>query len=553
MDIKEEILLGSEKNIDSVNVDNYTKIELTNNVNELTEFTVNDVVNSSEVFENERNENQKYRIYGKIEWLSLLNGLKISSTLVLSDFFTENNMPKRDIFNSFDFYLVVPSDITYSGIDGRKYSGVTGSEYKKRSFKVIADKSQFEVYNAGFSNNVYGEQTYLYSFNADFDISELFDGNGLPITEMFLYAQYMPKNTNNTEIMFSTDFTSSGGVLKKDFNYTDLSVGDEVVDINGSKIVDIIQYIPEEYYSTQVSNHNYYIRNTYVETLSSSGGNYDVNKYVEWSYNPFIPINIRYLEDSVNSAKAAQIVEESTSLTVNDTMSDPVTVYKSSMQTISDNAIVIKNWDSNSTTSQDWDSNSGVLEFLYDNVYDIEFSCRVFLPNYSDIYIAEVYVEEYVTIDNVLDWYKLDSSSRKFLITNNNQRIKFSKQYYSGDKIRFKVVLLPNPNERRMFDMPDYANLLYSEGRYVWRNILGEGYTDPITGEGNDYPFLNGFRYVFNNIVLMIPPNLSTDDLLKHDNTLNVFDEISYYNNAKTYEITPKDNDDLSNIGKPCQ
>ena len=76
MDKKIEILLGSEKNINSVNVDAYGKIELVRNTSELNEFTVNDVVNSTEQFDAEREANQIYRLYGRIEWLSLLNGLK---------------------------------------------------------------------------------------------------------------------------------------------------------------------------------------------------------------------------------------------------------------------------------------------------------------------------------------------------------------------------------------------------------------------------------------------------------------------------------------------
>ena len=149
MDSKQDILLGSEKNINSVNVDGYTKVELTNNMSELTEFTVNDVVNSTLVFDAEREANQVYRIYGRIEWMSLLNGLK-STYLKLDDYFsTPYSGDSKNLIDSFDFYLVAPSS-------GATYGHVSGGEYKRRNFEVIATPNEFEIYNAGYSNNVYG-------------------------------------------------------------------------------------------------------------------------------------------------------------------------------------------------------------------------------------------------------------------------------------------------------------------------------------------------------------------------------------------------------------
>ena len=76
MDKSIEILLGSEKNITSVNTDNFDKIELFNKTRELTEFNINDEISSTDVFDSERESNQIYGIYGKIEWMSILNGLK---------------------------------------------------------------------------------------------------------------------------------------------------------------------------------------------------------------------------------------------------------------------------------------------------------------------------------------------------------------------------------------------------------------------------------------------------------------------------------------------
>jgi hypothetical protein len=113
--------------------------------------------------------------------------------------------------------------------------------------------------------------------------------------------------------------------------------------------------------------------------------------------------------------------------------------------------------------------------------------------------------------------------------------------------------LIPNPDKRKVFRIPDYAKLIIGDGKYVWRDILPQGYIDPITNEGVDYPFLNKRRYLFEPITFDVPPNLRREDDLKHQNTLNVFNEIEYYRYATLLDITPETEDDLDNIGKPCQ
>jgi len=116
-----------------------------------------------------------------------------------------------------------------------------------------------------------------------------------------------------------------------------------------------------------------------------------------------------------------------------------------------------------------------------------------------------------------------------------------------------RVHLIPNPDERKVERIPDYAKMIEADGKYVWRDILPQGYIDPITNLGVDYPFFNKRRYLFEAIVFDVPPNLTTDTLTKHQNTLDVFDEIKYYNSATTIDLTPNSEDDLDNIGKPCQ
>lgn len=537
MDNKLEILLGSQKNINSVNADNYNKIELTNSVSEINEFSVNDVVNSTEVFDAERESNQVYRIYGRIEYLSLLNGLK-GSGRKLEDFFNpQHGGGSKDIFNSFDFYLVAPAPFS-----GDTYDNISNTNKYKRIFQVIAGKDDFELYPAGFTNNVYGEQVYSFNFKSDFDVSNYFDKLGFPLTELFLYVQY--RMSGNDEMSLTTWSTSTGLPTKTSLSTVNLNVGDYVVGNNNVKINDIIEFIPEEYYQAQVESQAYYIRTSYLENTTT--------KWLEWSYNPFIPFRLCYLDSVVSTAKLSEIVKNTTSLDIYnvDNSSINISLTKSSAQIIRLSSDSIVKWNVNSTPNFNWNQNTGELVFV-DSAsieYNINFKTQIYLPNGSDKYIAEIYMEERIGTSS---WNEIPNTKRKFLITNSTQAIHIIRTYKGGDRIRVRITLIPNPEKRIMFEIPDYALMLTGEGKYVWRDILPQGYIDPLTGLGVDYPFLNKRRYLFSPIILDVIPNLSDLSYNKHPNTINVFSEIKYYQNATNINIKPLT--ELDNIEKPCQ
>jgi hypothetical protein len=376
MDKKIQILLGSQKNTNSVNVDTYDKIELFNHTSELTGYDVNDDVNETDVFNLEREENAIYRIYGRIEYMSLLNGL-INNYSKFKDFmtpiFSDNS---KTIKNSFEFYLVKPS---------MKHAQLSSSIFA-RYFDVIATPDDFELFSAGFSNNVYGEQTYAFNFKKDFDVSTYFDAFKFPITELFLYAKYIP---SSTEVLKYTYWDTGIVPVQTLLNTTPLVVGDTVYG-------DLINYNKTEFLQTQESGQTYYISTTCSETGT-----------LRWKYNPFIPFTLRYFSNELDSA------------------------------------------------------NTGSTS------YDI------------------------------------------------------------------------------ITTIPDYATPIDNNGNLVWRDILPQGYVDPLIGIGVDYPFVNERRYLFSKIILSIVPDMT------ELNTKTRFNKIWFSQNASSLNIIPTTN--LSNIGAPCQ
>lgn len=379
MDNKVDILLNSVKNINSVNVDSFDKVKLSSKFTLNTEYEINNIMSATEIFDAEREENAIYRIYGRIEYMSLLNGLKLQYK-DFQDFFIPQLTNNRNILNSFDFYLVRPKGYI-------KVNSSSSVQYV-REFEILARPNDFDIFPAGFSNNVYGEQTYAFNFKIDIDVSNYLDDFGFPATELFLYVMYKPANNyySKIETIQRTNWNISTG-------------NEEIIDFSFNNVVygDLIEYSKTDFLINELTPQTYYI-NTYY----GSGSN-----RLRWKYNPFIPFRLRYFSEDV---------------------------------------------------------------------------------------------------------YTANTGNTSYEITSN---------------------------------IPAYATKLDNNGNYVWRNILNQGYIDPLTGIGVDYPFVNKRRYLFSNIILTIIPDLNDTE------TQTALDSIWYDRNSTIMNITPIG--DINNIGAPCQ
>lgn len=285
MDNNFQILLGNRRNVDSINTNMSGKIELFNDLREITEYEVNDILSATEIFNNERESNPIYRIYGKMEYMSLLNGLKNNYSTFEDFFLPQYGNNSKNILNSFDFYLVRPSDTGYTKINDTTYV---------RCFKVVATPNDFELYPIGYANNVYGEQEYSFNFNVDINVSNYYDELMFPATELFLYAQYKP-STSPAETLLGT-FWNNGVSGKTEIVSKSLNIGDIVSTATDLKICDLIFYDKANFYQNQYKSQLFYINTPY-----------DANRLV-WRYNPFIPIRLRYLTNDVYRANSGSSV-----------------------------------------------------------------------------------------------------------------------------------------------------------------------------------------------------------------------------------------------------
>jgi hypothetical protein len=271
MDKDYKIVLNSAVNINSVNVDTHVKLELLQIQRNLCESEFNTFVSAADVFNNERETNNIYRIYGTIEYLTLLDGIKLDlSSSPISDYFIQAPNNPKTIFNSFDFYLLKPKGLDF-------YSGYTNNLYV-RQFDIIAYPTDFNVFNAGFSVNVFNDQKYIFIINKDIDIngSNGYERNNVPITELYIYAQYKP----------SIDESISGVTWTIDSGNTVTTTITSGIIMTDCCLLDMINYN-----QTIIQTQTNYISTPYISGATMY--------YINWKYNPFIPITTRLLSDEL--------------------------------------------------------------------------------------------------------------------------------------------------------------------------------------------------------------------------------------------------------------
>jgi hypothetical protein len=331
------------------------------------------------------------------EYLSLLNGIK-NDYQYFEDFFIRfqdlgiqtNNGLYKDIFTSFKFFLVKPST---------GYSKTTNDDITYiRKFEVIATPDNFDLFNAGFSKNLFNEQKYGFVFNSDFDVSGLVDDFGMPLTDLYLYPVYVrSSNSYGFENMYRINWNISTGIGA----IFPISPDPDNIEIGDIIYGDKIEYSKSSFLQVEIEPQKYLITTPYFNT--STG-----DEVLWWEYNPFIPFKLRYFSNEVQRA------------------------------------------------------NTGST--LYDQTIRI----------------------------------------------------------------------------------PEYATQLDTNGNVVWRDILQQGYIDPLTGDGVDYPFVNKRRYLFSNVELKVIP------FLEDDHTVEMFTNLKFGAPSSIYSnVSPNSN--LDDIGKPCQ
>jgi hypothetical protein len=314
----------------------------------------------------------------------------------------------------------------------------------------------------------------------------------------------------------------------------------------GAMIGDKIHHDKPEFTQTQLSGQTVYIKTEY---------NNGTSKNLVWKFDPFIPFRLRYLSDELYTKEISRLPENTTTLKVDVGSSNLLDASKSTPQILGSSERTIDDWNPESTTSIDWDNANGELTFYLNDTFTITFQTQTHFTQNSYKYFGKTWIEE----ETGGGWVVVPGTTREYQVSDEPQTMEVVRSYVFGNiiRVRTQLILNPAPIVPEVTDVPYYATPLtpryygtqISTGNYVWREIVEQGYTEPLTGNGVDYPFFNGRRYLFAPIILTVSPDL--DDVENGYNTRNQFSNISF-DGSTTLNIVPAEGD-LDNIGKPCQ
>ena len=514
MDRNLEILLNSEKNIESINIDSSMKIELSNKLELINEYNIRNVLSVTELYEIERQETEIYRIYGSIEYLSLLNGVR-NTYDDFTDFFNPFSTSNyKDIFNSFEFYLVRPAESGYT-------QNIDNINQYNRFFKVIATPNQFELFKAGFAKNIFDEQTYAFNFSVDVDISALRDEFGMPLTELYLYPQY---RRSGLETLSFTRWSNTGIQTTETFTPIMLNVGDYVRTLTDVRIGDYVEYNKPKFNQKLIIPQTFRIAtpiefvevedNSKLITLTSTSCN-----IINENYQNNREYNIEYTQNLTFSFLEPQ--------------PNDITIFYR-----------ITTEESINNTTPTVSSTTGTTTILAGQTSRTLFNmpCRFevfsdFSAGGTELYIADI---TYTLLTTSINEPTTSIESTINVIWKYNPFIPIRLRYFEDYINRVNT---GSTSYEDVESIPNYATDL-DNGNYVWREIMPEGYVDPITGVGTDHPFVNKKRYVFTKIIFDVTPDL--DD----ENTLMLFEKLWFENDTTLINTRPIS--DINKLNKPC-
>lgn len=299
MDLKEKIQLGEDRFIDAVNVDTTIKIGLDSNTDLNVEYDLKNVLDVTQIFDAERQEVTKYRIYGEFEYFSILNGLFKDYTNL--EFFFSLQPASADtktIFTDLKIYLVKPSTGFTELITDERYI---------KNYEILTEINDFEIVQAGFAKSIFDEQQYSFIINQEIDIRNMIDGLGFPITELALYVEYQPSENGvgDPETMETKTYDAVGTTVIQNFTPIPLTIGDVIVG-------DVIDYEKILFQQTDFNLLEQFIYTTYEDTSEDAddgkGGTGD--GVLKWKYRPIIPIRLRYFENEVRRANTGSTAYE---------------------------------------------------------------------------------------------------------------------------------------------------------------------------------------------------------------------------------------------------
>lgn len=297
MDKKYKIRLGETKSVNSINTDTNINLKLSKSDKQIINFNEQRFIDVSNLFDQERQNSNRYRIFGRIDYLSIMNNIN-ADYYELDDFFRIKSSTEdlRNITDDFNIYLTKPVPPEGYKLSNDDLSGgftEINNNNHIRSFEVVSKLDMTDYIKLGFNVNSFNEQQYGFVFNEIFDSTNNVDGLGFPLNEYYLYFQYKPKTNGNgdDEVIRYSDFDVNGNTTLANLDVSSLNLGDIIYG-------DIIEYNEAKFNQSISQNQEYKVDIPYE------------NGIIRLKYNPFIPIKLQYFSNEINNVSINSTINE---------------------------------------------------------------------------------------------------------------------------------------------------------------------------------------------------------------------------------------------------
>jgi len=553
MDKKIDILFGPSKNVDSVAVDTYDQLALEKKSNLLLEYDVRNILSVTDVFEAERQGTEVYRIYGGIEYLSLLNGLNDQYT-DLSDFFSpyycaDGNCTFRNIYDAFNFYLVRPYT-GYTQTRGLSVSYKNGTRFLVEDFTNWNTSTTPAGWTATATSGSNAEQTATDQAKLDFGtlsfnsvaLSKTFPsthGNFMVETDISVYPYPSTYTEDSLKIIV---WSSSIPIVVKDLFQPVATTGYRAFTFSTTETQPVTK-ITISGTTTDTTGAKYYILD-YLNVYQNTGisGTYIRQFEVIATPENFDLVDAGYSTNIFNDGKQSFTFTKDIDVAgyTDEFGFPPTELYLYAQYNPATNGEGVPEI----MKRRVWDSHTGdpeILDFTPQslNVGDVIQGDKVeyYLDTFSQIPStpsgdSEYYIYTYITARR---------STSLPIRWKYNPFIPLRLRYFAEETRRVNI---SGSSYDQSTNIPYYATNL-GNGNYVWRNILQQGYIDPLTGLGVEYPFVNKRRYLFSNVIISVIPDMS------YPNTRLYFKDIEF--GAPIVLNYNPINNNIDDIGKPCQ
>lgn len=558
MDDKLNILLNSEKNINSVNVDTFTKLSLENKTSKFNEYNVRNVLSVIELFELEREKNQIYRIYGGFEYVSLLDGVRNNYNSLNDFFIPQITGDTKTIFNSFDFYLVRPSDEEYTNISGLQPVA------DEDTVTTVLDEN-FDNWSGGVPvgwNHTPGVGGNIEQAPGNRLRVNLGDNTFINIVVMNRQLSPLSGNiTIETSVNITPDLASND-LMTLSFEYLDENNNAVFLDTRnllangvGEQTYNI--FIPLNTPATRISlwcnsrNKSMFMDYLKITTTSSGDVLYGLNNpplnfpstvhrrtfKVLTKLNNFELFNAGFSRNAYDDRK--YIYSFNVDFDVSEFLDGfgmPLTdlyLYAQYKPTLNE-VLTFESWNNAGEFSeipyipQQFNVGDTIKSSLNELICDlVEFSRPKFYQRQDTLQTFRISTPIASTFSGTIKWRY-------------NPFIPIKLRYFED---YLNIVNRNTDSYEDLETIPEYAFELNNEDM-VWKNIMPEGYIDPLTGIGTNHPFVNKKRYLFENIVFEIYPDLNDFS------TRLAFSSIWFERNIIPISTLPVTN--INDINKPC-